>query len=62
MAPVKIAFSKGGLIAVSRVISSQMASVGFLPESRRNREWLDLFAPPPSVLVAAPVNLAMMEP
>jgi len=39
-----------------------MASVCFLPESCRNREWLDLFAPPPSVLVAAPVNLAMMEP
>ena len=60
MASVELAVSEGGLIVVSCVISNR-DGVSFLPETCRNREWLDLFAPPPGALVAAPMKLAMME-
>ena len=39
-----------------------MDRMSFLPKPCRDREWLDLFASPPSALVAAPVKLTMVEP
>src|SRR5690349_10484098 len=61
MASVEGAVSEGGLIVFSFVISN-WDGVSFPPETCRDGEWLDLFAPPPSVLVTASVKLTMMEP
>src|SRR5690242_16147697 len=61
MASVEGAVSEGGLIVFSFVISN-WDGVSFPPETCRDGEWLDLFAPPPSALVTASVKLTMMEP
>src|SRR6185312_12638096 len=61
MPSVELSVCNGSLFVVNRLISSRMERVSFFPENCRNSNWLDLFALPPSALVAAPMKLAMME-